>query len=144
MTMPQPNSAPYLIAPLYAKQPRNAGLSKTQRGLPASAASASVASSSTSEAAAVIAATATKIASRSVFHRARLIYGERASAEVLPIPHLNRLLCILIGCHFDESQTLRAAAHLIHDDDGGLDGSALRESVFELSVGRAVGQPADV
>src|SRR3989338_8717980 len=145
MTIPHPRSAPYFIAPLYGKQPRIAGLLKTQGGLPASAAApTSVASPSTSEAAAVIAAAATKIASRAVFHRARLIYRERASAEVLSVPRPNRLLCILIGRHLDESETLRTAAHLIHDDDSRLDGSALCERILELCIGRAVREPADV
>src|SRR3989344_3349473 len=133
MTIPHPKSAPYFIAALYGKQPPPlVGAVQNSRGLPT--ASASIASPCAAVTAAVVAAAATKIASRTVFHRARLIYRERASAEVLSVPRLNRLLCILIGRHLDESETLRTAAHLIHDDDSRLDGSALCESILELCV----------
>src|SRR3989338_4233192 len=143
MTMPHPRSAPYFIAALYGKQPPPlVGAVQNSKDLPT--ASASIASSCAAVTAAVIAAAATKIASRTVFHRARLIYRERASAEVLAVPRLNCLLCFLIGRHLDESETLRTAAHLIHDDDSRLDGSALRESILELCIGRAVREPADV
>src|SRR3989338_3424590 len=100
-------------------------------GLPVSSASTSTASTA-------------EIAARSFLHRARLVHCERASAEVLTIHHLNRLLCFLVGRHFDETETLRAAAHLVHDDDGRLDSSCLREGVFEFSVSRAVRQHTDV
>src|SRR3989338_1038785 len=143
MTMPHPRSAPYFIAALYGKQPPPlVGAVQNSRGLPT--ASASIASPCAAVTAAVVAAAATKIASRAVFHRARLIYREGASAEVLSVPRLNRLLCILIGRHLDESETLRTTAHLVHDDDSRLDGSALCESVLELCIGRAVREPADV
>src|SRR3989344_1563699 len=96
MTIPHPRSAPYFIAALYGKQPPPlVGAVQNSKDLPT--ASASIASPCAAVTAAVIAAAAaTKIASRTVFHRARLIYRERASAEVLSVPRLNRLLCILV------------------------------------------------
>src|SRR3990167_8214400 len=118
MTIPHPRSAPYFISLLCAITAKLLRLcvniendpdvvsgsfqETTLRDLPA--ASTSVASSCAAVAAGVSAA-ATKIASRAVFHRARLIYRERASTEVLSVPRLNRLLCFLVGRHFDESET---------------------------------------
>src|SRR3989344_1652659 len=112
-------------------------------GLPVSSASTST-SAATSVAASTSTASTAEIAARAFLHRARLVHCERASAEVLTVHHFDRLLCFLVGRHFDEAETLRAAAHLVHDDDGRLDSSCLREGVFEFSVSRAVRQPTDV
>src|SRR3989338_672683 len=79
---------------------------------------------SASASAAVSAASAfTKVVAR--FHWSRLINRKRATAEILAVPHLNRLLRFLVGSHFHETESLGAAAHLVHDDYGAIHGSGL-------------------
>src|SRR3989344_4542872 len=65
----------------------------------------------------------TKVVGR--FHWSRLINRKRATAEILAVPHLNRLLRFLVGGHFHETESLGAAAHLVHDDYGAIHGSGL-------------------
>jgi len=84
----------------------------------AAAAVATTATTAAVSAAIIAAATVSAAGLRPFLHRARLIYREGASAEVLPVPHIDRALRFRIGRHFDEAETLRATAHLVHDDDG--------------------------
>src|SRR3989344_895105 len=110
-------------------------------GLPVVATASAATSSTTSPR---VATSAAIIAARALLHRARLVDGKRASAEVLAIPHVNGLRGVIIATELNETEALRTTAHLIHDDEGRRDSSSLRERFLQLIVRSRVRETADI
>jgi hypothetical protein len=81
---------------------------------------------------------------RTLGHGARLVYGKGATFEVLAIEHFNSLRSVIVIRHFDESETLRPARHLVHDDHGRFDGTSLRKRGFQGILSRRIREAPDV
>src|SRR6185369_13780649 len=83
-------------------------------------------------------------AGRARFHRARLVYREGAAVKFLAVPHVDRSLRFFVSRHLHESETLGAASHLIHDDLGAHNGTALGESLLQRIRRRVIRQVSNV
>ena len=76
-------------------------------------------------------------------HRPRFVHGQSATVQLLPVPHVDRLLAIGCGAHLDEAEAARLAGLAIGDDAGRGDRARLPEGSLKIIAGDVVGQIAD-
>lgn len=101
----------------------------------------------TTSASAISAATSTSTSTATtttIFARARFVYGERSTFDILTTQSGNRRLSLLIRTHFHEPETLGATGITIHDYLSRHDRTELFEKLLKITVSYAVGKVSHI
>ena len=106
----------------------------TTAAVTAAAATTVSAATATAATATTTAAAAVATAATTIFARFSLIHGQTPAIVLLIVKPLDGSLCLGLGVHFDKAETLTPARGAVLDYLRTLDGTELREQLFQRGV----------